>query len=175
MVFARRTPLVTHVDIPIVELPEEFRISRSPDQRFACRPYDQAGFCRTRRERGEQPGCDLIALTGDIFDGEPRELKRDIEPLANLRARSGRFTSPATMNTIGTPRPGYPKFRGWAFTPLMNSHAVISRGAQKMVVAGVIDSGPAFRLTGQIGSSAAVANVPDSKIKILLAHQPQPH
>jgi len=25
MVFARRTPLVTHVDIPIVELPEEFQ------------------------------------------------------------------------------------------------------------------------------------------------------
>jgi len=56
----------------------------------------------------------------------------------------------------------------------MNSHAVISRGAQKMVVAGVIDfwasrSGSPDKSDPQ----AAVANVPDSKIKILLAHQPQ--
>ena len=89
---AREDPIVVNVTIPIANLPRSldnnFRIIQISDVHIGVT------IGRTRVKRvvdivndlcsGSGEECDLIAITGDIIDGEPRGLKKAIEPLGEL-------------------------------------------------------------------------------------------
>ena len=88
---AREDPIVVNVTIPIDNLPrslDDFQIIQISDVHIGVT------IGRTRVKRvvdivnvmcsGSGEECGLIAITGDIIDGEPRGLKNAIEPLGEL-------------------------------------------------------------------------------------------
>jgi predicted MPP superfamily phosphohydrolase len=90
---ASEDPIVVHVTVPIRQLPESldgFRIIQLSDLHVGV------SVGRTRVERvvkivnelcsqtKDNNKCDLVALTGDIIDGEPYQLIKGIEPLKKL-------------------------------------------------------------------------------------------
>jgi predicted MPP superfamily phosphohydrolase len=88
---AKEDPIVVQVTVPISHLPdslENFRIIQLSDVHIGVT------IGRTRVKKvvdivndlcsGSDDNCNLIALTGDIVDGEPHGLMKAIEPLGNL-------------------------------------------------------------------------------------------
>jgi len=93
LLIASEDPIVVHVTVPIRQLPESldgFRIIQLSDLHVGV------SVGRTRVERvvkivnelcsqtKDNNKCDLVALTGDIIDGEPYQLIKGIEPLKKL-------------------------------------------------------------------------------------------
>mmetsp|Transcript_17164 Transcript_17164/g.28175 ORF Transcript_17164/g.28175 Transcript_17164/m.28175 type:complete len:469 (+) Transcript_17164:43-1449(+) len=88
---AKQDPVVVQITVPISHLPhslENFRIIQLSDVHIGV----TVGRTRVKKVvdivndlcSGSDDKCDLIALTGDIIDGEPPGLMKAIEPLANL-------------------------------------------------------------------------------------------
>jgi len=90
---AREDPIVVQVTVPMARLPESldnFRIIHLSDMHIGV----TVGRTRVKRiveivndlcsSGNYYDKCDVVAITGDLIDGEPHGLKRAIEPLAEL-------------------------------------------------------------------------------------------
>lgn len=88
---AKEDPIVVHITVPISHLPhslENFRIIQLSDIHIGV----TVGRTRVKKVvdivndlcSGSDDKCDLIALTGDVIDGEPPGLMKAIEPLRSL-------------------------------------------------------------------------------------------
>src|SRR5258708_7942638 len=85
-----RCPRVRRVAIPIDSLPDElvgYRIVQWSDVHVG--PTIRRRFVASLVERTNAIGADAIAITGDLVDGLVADLREQIEPLADLRARDG--------------------------------------------------------------------------------------
>src|SRR5690349_12645570 len=89
---ARRPAAVRVVDVPIDGLPadlEGFRIVQLSDLHVG--PTLKRDFVERVVSTANGLHPDLIALTGDVADGYPRELRDEVAPLAALRAPHGKY------------------------------------------------------------------------------------
>ena len=93
---AKEDPVVVKVEVPMPNLPaslDGYRIIQLSDVHVGVsvgrtRVERTVGMvnelCRANAESDGRRKCDLIALTGDLIDGDPRHLTRAIEPLGRL-------------------------------------------------------------------------------------------
>ena len=137
----------------------------------------------------EEP--DLVCLTGDLIDGEVKDLWAEIEPLKNISAKLGKFY------VLGN-HEYYWDAMGWrdaleklGFQPLLNQSAVVTvdvplsqglslgnvdaspGGSQKIHILGLTDPAAAGFKLEKPNFEKALAGVPAGDFKILLVHQPQ--
>jgi hypothetical protein len=87
-----RCPRIRRVSVPIDNLPEEldgYRIVQWSDVHVG--PTIRRNFVQSLVERTNALGADAIAITGDFVDGPLRDLRDEVEPLRDLRARDGVF------------------------------------------------------------------------------------
>ncbi len=135
---------------------------------------------------------DLIAFTGDFVDDTVPNLRDTVAPLSDLSARFGRYYVTGNHDYVRA----YGGVDAWleelvrlGFTPLLNEHRLLRKGAGGLVVAGVTDYSTIYRTPAHVagpGGSilhkhpehpsdprAAIQGAPDSDVKILLAHQPK--
>jgi len=160
-----RRPRVVRVAVPIAGLPEDldgFRIVQISDLHVG--PTIGRRFVRAVVDTANGLDADVLAFTGDVADGMVPALRDDVAPLADLRARYGKFY------VIGN-HEYYWDATGWlgelerlGFSVLRNGHQVLRRGSAKLLLAGVNDRGS--------DPVAALAGAPESDVKVLLAHQP---
>jgi predicted MPP superfamily phosphohydrolase len=170
-----RRPGVVRVAVPIARLPAElegFRIVQLSDLHVSGtlgRAFVERVVATTNELRP-----DVIALTGDVGDGLPAALRRQLAPLAQLTAAGGRFFVTGNHEYYWD-GPGWVcELERLGFTPLVNTHRVIERGAATLVLAGVTDlsaggSVPAHRSD----PDAALAGAPAADVRVLLAHHPK--
>ena len=120
-------------------------------------------------------GPDLIAVTGDLVDGDVADLRPVVAPLAQLGAPHGVFFCPGNHEYYnGNPGAWFDEFRGMGFEVLLNEHRIIERGGARLVVGGVTDHSAGEMIPGQASSpAAAFAGAPAGLIRLLLAHQPR--
>jgi predicted MPP superfamily phosphohydrolase/uncharacterized protein YjeT (DUF2065 family) len=87
-----RGPRVLHVTVPLRKLPasaDGFRIAVVSDLHLG--PVLGRGFAQRVVDTVDRTGADLVAVVGDLVDGDVEDLAGAVAPLAQLRARSGVF------------------------------------------------------------------------------------
>ncbi len=170
-----RCPLVVKVDVPVENLPREldgFRIVQISDLHIG--PMVHRRFVERVVETVNELAPDLIAMTGDIGDGKPTELRSAVEPLARLRAADGAYYVTGNHEYYWDAGAWIDLFAEMGIQPLINRHRIIERGESRLAIAGVSDF-TAERLGDGMGPDPgqALSGVPDGAFRVLLAHQPK--
>ena len=172
---ARRRARVVTRDVPIENLPDAlhgFSIVQISDVHVGAtikRDYVQAIVDAVN---ALEP--DAIAVTGDIVDGQVRDLAPHVAPLAHLRAKHGAFLVTGNHEYYSGEAQWTREFRRLGLRVLMNEHVALTRGDATLVLAGVADfSAHHFNPAQKSDPAAALAGAPAAHAKVLLAHQPR--
>ncbi len=162
-------PVVKRVEVPLKNLPEAFdgfTIAQVSDLHVGPTIGREYAQKVTDIVNGLKP--DAIALTGDFVDGSTEDLAEGVSPLAQLKAPDGVFFVTGNHEFYWDANAWALKFGELGARVLLNRHAVITRGGQSIVVAGVLD----YSAGGQSNPIEALQGAPMETTKILLAHQP---
>jgi predicted MPP superfamily phosphohydrolase len=170
-----RRPLVVSVDVPIADLHQDlegFRIVQLSDLHVG--PTLKRDFVERIVEQANGLQPDVIALTGDVGDGYPSDVRDELAPLAALAATYGKFFVTGNHEYYWD-APGWVReVERLGFSALINAHRVVERGAARLVLAGVTDLSVSRALPGhESDPQAAVAGAPTANVRVLLAHQPK--
>jgi len=116
---------------------------------------------------------DLIAVTGDLVDGTPRDLASDVAPFAHLRAGHGVFFVTGNHDYYSGADPWIAHVRDFGWRVLRNERVAIDRGNGGFDLAGV-DDHRADLFGGDHGEDVprAVAGRDPDRAVVLLAHDP---
>jgi len=174
MVEARGTHEIVDVEIRLAKLPRaldgftivqltDLHVGMTIDRAFVQRVVDQTNALAP----------DLIALTGDLVDGKVEDLRDDIAPLGQLRARHGVFAVTGNHEYYSGVEPWIEEVTRLGAKYLRNTRVTIGDGAASFELAGVDDhSAKNWPGHGQ-NLPAALAGRDPSKALVLLAHQPR--
>lgn len=115
---------------------------------------------------------DLVAIVGDLIDGEVHELADAAEPLRDLRSVHGTFFATGNHEYYVNDTDAWiEELDRLGVQTLRNAHTVIRRGSAAFTLAGVTD------IAGEMHSDPpdfdrALAGADPSRPTVLLAHQP---
>ncbi len=173
---ARRRARVTHVEIPLHNLPgglNGFTIAQISDIHVG--PTIKRGYVDAIVDAVNALDADLIAVTGDLVDGPVRDLAPHTAPLARLRARHGTFFVTGNHEYYSGEAAWTAELKRLGLQVLQNEHVVLQHGGVPLVIAGVTDySSHHFNAAQRSDPVVAVAGAPSNAgAKILLAHQPR--
>jgi predicted MPP superfamily phosphohydrolase len=142
----------------------DLHITQNQNPRILARVIDQVNAL--------QP--DLVAITGDLIDGQVSDLRPYVAPLANLRSKEGVFFVTGNHEYYHGADAWSDEIRGLGIVVLHNEHRVLRRGAAGLVVAGITDYGGGhFLPRHESRPDLAFAGAPEEFPRILLAHQPR--
>jgi uncharacterized protein len=165
---ALRGPRIKRVEIGVPGLHpglEGFRIVQVSDLHVGRTIRRRYVEHTVERALGLAP--DLVALTGDMVDGPPERLAPHVEPLRRLAGETAFFILGNHDCYSGAER-WIGHFRAMGVQVLLNSHAVVRKGAARVLVGGVVD--PAYpKARPEISLSGAC----DADFRLLLAHNPR--
>jgi hypothetical protein len=174
MAEARGTHEVVDVEVRLPRLPRaldgftivqltDLHTGMTIDRAFVQRVVDQAN----------RLSPDLIALTGDLIDGKVEDLRDDVAPLGQLRARHGVFAITGNHEYYAGADAWIAEITRLGARYLRNQRVVIGDGAASFDLAGVDDySASAWPGHGE-DLPAALAGRDPSRPLVLLAHQPR--
>ena len=118
--------------------------------------------------------ADIIAITGDMADGTPEELRPYLPPFANLKARHGVYFITGNHEYYSGVKEWLAEWRSFGFIPLINENRIISHNNTKVMVAGVTDlTAYQFLPEHRSDPAKAIASSEEVAFKLLLAHQPE--
>jgi len=171
---AIKLPTIREVTVTISNLSASFdgyRVLQLTDLHLT-RLFPEA-WARSVVTRANAADADLIVVTGDFIDGSVDMRRRDIAPLKELHAPDGIFAVPGNHEYYFDYERWIEHLESLGITMLLNTHNVLTRGSDHLVVAGVTDLSAARH--GQVGPDlgAALAGIPASAPVILLDHQPR--
>jgi uncharacterized protein len=167
-----RCPRVKNVVIGIDGLPDEldgYRIAQLSDIHVGA--TIQRRFVEALVEKTNELNADAIAITGDLVDGYVDDLRDQVAPLGDLRARDGVFYVTGNHEYYWRASEWVKEVQRLGFTFLKNEHRLVRRGDALLAIAGVTD--PVGRYTHKQDPAAAVSGIPEGATKILLSHRPQ--
>jgi predicted MPP superfamily phosphohydrolase len=174
MLEARGEHEVVDVEVPLAKLPRaldgftivqlsDLHVGMTIDRTFVQRVVDHAN----------RLSPDLIALTGDLVDGKVADLRDDVAPLAQLRARHGVFAITGNHEYYSGADAWIAEITRLGARYLRNQRVEIGDGAARFDLAGVDDySAEAYPGHGE-DLAAALAGRDRSRALVLLAHQPR--
>lgn len=170
---AIRVPALRDVTVSIPNLPSAFagytlvQLTDLHISRLFPAKWTRAVVAATNRL-----GVDLIVVTGDVIDGSVDDRRADVEPLKDLRATDGVYLIPGNHEYLSGYDPWMGHLASLGMRVLANDHAIVLRGSEKLVVAGVTD--PSARGVGKPlpDLDAALANRPPDAPVLLLDHEP---
>ncbi len=119
-------------------------------------------------ERAQGLSPDLVALTGDMVDGPVAVLAPHVAPLAALAKAGPAFFVLGNHDCYPGPQEWISHFREINFRVLMNEHVVLSKGAARLLVGGVVD--PAYHL---LRPQITLEKATHADFHLLLAHNPK--
>jgi uncharacterized protein len=172
---ALRGPHVQHVDVPIDALPpalDGYRIVQISDLHVG--PTIGAAYVKRVVQISNALAPDLVALTGDLVDGSVPRLRDAIAPLAQLASRDGVYVALGNHDYYSGAGAWVEHFERLGLTVLRNEHRVVTRGAARLVVGGVVD--PAARMERPPQTPQphlAAAPEAGAAVRLLLAHNPK--
>lgn len=173
---ARRVARVVHVDVPIAGLPQSlhgFTIAQISDIHVG--PTIKRRYLDAIVDRVNQLEPDLVAVTGDLADGNVIELAAHTAPLARLKARHGAYFVTGNHEYYSGAHAWIAEVNRLGLRVLMNEHVVLKHQGATLVVAGVTDyTAHHFDPSHRSDPHRALAGAPaDAGARILLAHQPR--
>src|SRR4029450_8583913 len=172
---ARRVAPVVDVEVPLADLPpqlEGFTIAQISDIHVG--PTIKRNFVEAIVERVNRLGADMVAITGDVVDGNVRDLAPHTEPLARLESRQGTGVVTGNHEYYSGAHAWIRELRRLGTTVLLNEHVVLDHDGAKLTIAGVTDySAHHFDPAHRSDPRAAAEGAPGDAPKFLLAHQPR--
>ncbi|QNE33533.1 metallophosphoesterase [Sphingomonas sp. NBWT7] len=171
---AIRVPPIRDIDVTIAGLPRRFdgyRLLQLTDLHIS-RLFTER-WARAVVAHANASNVDLIVVTGDFIDGSVPMRRRDVAPLAGLRAPDGVVAVPGNHEYFFD-------YAGWmrhlatlGVRMLPNAHVTLERGNDAIVIAGVTDLSAASVGQPPPDLKAALAGAPAAARVILLDHQPR--
>ncbi len=172
---ALRGPHVRRIDVPIAGLPAEFdglRIAQISDLHVG--PTIGAAYVQRVVEISNGLAPDLVALTGDVVDGSVARLAASVAPLAQLTARDGVYLALGNHDYYSGAGPWVAEFTRLGLQVLRNEYRVLTRGAARMIVGGVVDPAAQLDVPPQLPRpDLAAATDSGAALRVLLAHNPR--
>jgi predicted MPP superfamily phosphohydrolase len=168
-VTALRGPGVKEVDLRVADLHrdlEGFRIVQISDLHVGR--TIRHGYVQHVAERAQALAPDLVALTGDMVDGPVERLAPHVAPLAELARSGSAFFVLGNHDCYSGASAWIEHFGRMGMRVLLNEHAVVRKGAARLVVGGVVD--PAYHARRP---QISLDDVPGSDFRLLLAHNPK--
>ena len=168
-----RVPDVRTIEITLPKLPvslDGFSIVQLADIHIG--PFLKGAWLRGVVAKTNALSPDLVAVTGDMIDGSPEELKDDVAPLGNLRARYGVFGITGNHEYYFRVEEWLPVFAKLGITTLENEHRILAvAGGAELVIAGVPDQAALHYGGAGPNIKTAFAKAPDT-VRVLMAHRP---
>ncbi|MCQ9133122.1 metallophosphoesterase [Streptomyces hilarionis] len=173
---ARRVPRVRRLDVPLPRLGpglDGTRVVLVTDTHYG--PLDRARWSARVCETVNALEADLVCHAGDIADGTADRRRAQAAPLGTVRATRARVYVTGNHEY-------YSEAQGWVdlmdelgWEPLRNSHLLLERGGDTLVVAGVDDvTAESSGLAGHRAHLAGALKGADPDLPVLLlAHQPK--
>ncbi|TCK02316.1 metallophosphoesterase [Marinobacterium mangrovicola] len=176
LINARRLARVVHVDVPLKDLPaalQGFTIAQISDIHIGH--TIKRGFLEAVVNQVNGLNPDLIAVTGDVVDGDVERLGAHTQPLAGLKARYGSYLVTGNHEYYSGVHQWTEEFRRLGLGVLLNEHVTVEHRGATLLVAGVTDfSAARFDPTHRSDPHSALAGAPEhASHRILLAHQPR--
>ena len=172
---ARKPPQVKTVDVPLKDLPPAlngFRIAQISDMHIG--PTIKRPAMKYVVATINKLDVDVVAITGDLVDGNVYELSRHVAPLAGLRSRHGTFFVTGNHEYYSGVMPWMKYLPTLGIRILMNEHVILLHHQAPLVLAGVSDfSAASYETSHRSDVALAITGAPRAAIKILLAHQPR--
>jgi predicted MPP superfamily phosphohydrolase len=175
LVVARMSPAVVRVEIPIEGLPEGlhgFSIAQITDIHVG--PTIRSGYLQRIVDKVNALQADLVAITGDVVDGDVATLQAHVAPLQQLQAREGVALVLGNHELYSGAPAWVQEFRRLGLQVLLNEHFIVRRDSATLAVAGVTDHSTA-RFFADMASNphAAIRGEGEvADVRLLLAHQP---
>ncbi|MEN3975792.1 metallophosphoesterase [Emcibacter sp. SYSU 3D8] len=175
LINARRRAQIKHVEVPIDGLPDAlhgFVIAQITDIHVG--PTIKRRYLDAIVDAVNGIGADLIAVTGDVVDGNVRDLAHHTQPLSRLTARHGAFFVTGNHEYYSGAPAWTAEMRRLGLIVLVNGHNVLDHDGALLVIAGVPDySAHHFDPAERSDPAAAIRGAPEGLPRILLAHQPR--
>jgi len=174
MAEARGTHEVVDVEVRLAKLPralDGFTIVQLSDLHTGM-TIDR-GFVQRVVDRTNRLSPDLIALTGDLVDGKVADLRDDVAPLGQLRARHGVFAITGNHEYYAGADAWIAELTRLGARYLRNERVVIGDGAASFDLAGVDDHSASGWPGHGEDLAAALAGRDPGRALVLLAHQPR--
>jgi predicted MPP superfamily phosphohydrolase len=165
---------VIEVPIPVRDLPaslEGFTIVQLSDVHIG--PLLGREFLRGVVDvvNGLQP--DLVAITGDLVDGNVDRIGHDVEPLKDLRSRHGTYFCTGNHEYYSGADTWCEHLPSLQMRVLQNEHEIVEHDGGRVLVAGVNDYRAARQHPAHTCDPAtACAAAAPADVRVLLAHQP---
>ena len=174
-VVARMSPAVVQIDIPVDDLPEGlhgFRIVQITDIHVGT--TIRRGYLQRIVDKVNALQADLVAITGDVVDGDVLTLRAHVAPLQQLQAREGVALVLGNHELYSGAPAWVQEFRRLGLRVLLNEHFVVHRANATLAVAGVTDhsTGRFFAEMACDPHAAIRGEGETSDVRLLLAHQP---
>jgi len=173
MVSALGSHEVVDVEIALPKLPREldgFTIVQLSDLHVGL-TIDRE-FVQRVVDRTNALSPDLVALTGDLVDGNVEDLRGEAAPLGQLRARHGVFAVTGNHEYYSGADPWIAELTRLGARYLRNERVSIGQGAASFDLAGVDDYTARGDGHGE-DLAAATGGRDPSRALVLLAHQPR--
>jgi hypothetical protein len=172
---ARKAPRVKTVDIPLKDLPpalQGFKIAQISDMHIG--PTIKRPAMKYVVAKINQLQVDVVAITGDLVDGNVYELSRHVAPLAGLRSSHGTFFVTGNHEYYSGVHPWLKYLPSLGVRVLLNEHVIILHKHAPIVIAGVTDfSAASYDTSHRTDVALAITGAPRAAVKVLLAHQPR--
>jgi len=138
-------------------------------------PIDRAQWSKRVVEVVNTLDADIVAHTGDIADGEVSQRRAQAAPLGDVRAKLGRVYVTGNHEYFSGAQRWVEHMASLGWEALHNRHVIVSRGDDRLIVAGVDDRTAAGSgVPGHHTDHAAALAGADPELPVLLlAHQPQ--
>lgn len=172
----RRGATLRRVEIALPRLPESFdgfRIVQISDMHLG-NPSDEDDFRRIVAMTNDvRP--DIVAITGDLLDGRPRDVVPMLRPMRELKAKHGVYYVTGNHEYYhGDVQAFIDGVADAGAIVLNDDFRIIEASEHRLAVCGVADIGaPQFRDDHRSDPARAAAGVPDDAFRLLLAHQPR--
>jgi len=167
-----RVPRVHSVNISLPGLPPElegFSIAQLSDVHIG--PLLKGSWLAEVVSRTNELDADLVVLTGDMIDGSPEELRKDIEPFRDLQARLGVYGITGNHEYYFNAKRWLQVFEDLGIIMLQNEQRIFSIDGQNLILTGVPDQ--TAHQFGETGPDRRLLNGKDPDgIHILLQHRP---
>lgn len=170
---AVRVPDVKTIEIAMPDLPAAFdgyRVVQLTDlhaSRLLQGPWMKEVVARTNALNP-----DLTVITGDLVDGTVEARTADVQPLQQLRAADGVLAIPGNHEYYAEYLRWVPAFQRLGLRMLLNEHVTLTRGGQRLVVAGITDRAATMVGQPEPDLTAALTGTSKDDAVILLSHRP---
>lgn len=142
---ALRVPSIREVQLSIPGLPPALnglRIVQLSDLHIGSAFEEE--WLRQVVQRANALHPDLTVITGDLVDGSPKRLKRDIAPLKDLRAQYGVYITVGNHEYYSGLEAWLKAFRTMGIPVLLNRHVVLDVQGTPLILAGTTDPAASF-------------------------------